>query len=166
MVAALGDVEAGHLLGRYELLLPIAEGGMGSVWAARLKGTRGFQKIVSIKTLLPTVSNDPRFEQMFLDEAALASRIRHPHVAEILDLGEQDGLLYLVMEWVDGEPLNLILRAAARQGGCRSRQPCASPARYVADCTQRTSSATTTASRSVSCTVTYRRTTCWCRTRA
>jgi serine/threonine-protein kinase len=117
VVAALGDVEAGHLLGRYELLLPIAEGGMGSVWAARLKGTRGFQKIVSIKTLLPTVSNDPRFEQMFLDEAALASRIRHPHVAEILDLGEQDGLLYLVMEWVDGEPLNLILRAAARQGG-------------------------------------------------
>lgn len=117
MVAALGDVEAGHQLGRYELLLPIAQGGMGSVWAARLKGTRGFQKIVSIKTLLPTVSNDPRFEQMFLDEASLASRIRHPHVAEILDLGEQDGLLYLVMEWVDGEPLNLILRAAARQGG-------------------------------------------------
>ncbi len=117
MVAALGDVEPGHLLGRYELLLPIAQGGMGSVWAARLKGSRGFQKIVSIKTLLPTVSADPRFEKMFLDEAALASRIRHPHVAEILDLGEQDGLLYLVMEWVDGEPLNLILRAAAAKGG-------------------------------------------------
>lgn len=117
MVVALGEVEPGHLLGRYELLLPIAQGGMGSVWAARLKGTRGFQKIVAIKTLLPTVSNDPRFEQMFLDEAALASRIRHPHVAEILDLGEQDGLLYLVMEWVDGEPLNLVLRAAASEGG-------------------------------------------------
>ncbi len=117
MVAALGDVEPGHLLGRYELLLPIAQGGMGSVWAARLKGSRGFQKIVSIKTLLPTVSNDPRFEKMFLDEAALASRIRHPHVVEILDLGEQDGLLYLVMEWVDGEPLNMVLRAAARQEG-------------------------------------------------
>ena len=70
----------GHVLGRYELLLPIASGGMAAVWAARMKGSRGFQKIVAIKTMLPKLSDDAQFEQMFLDEASLASQIRHPHV--------------------------------------------------------------------------------------
>lgn len=112
-----GDLGAAQVLGRYELLMPIASGGMAMVWAARLKGTRGFQKIVAIKTMLPTLSDDERFEQMFLDEAALASQIRHPHVVEIMDLGEQDGVLYLVMEWIDGVPLTELIRAARRKDG-------------------------------------------------
>jgi serine/threonine-protein kinase len=116
-MSGLGDVGAGHTLGRYELLVPIAQGGMAVVWAARMKGTRGFQKIVAVKTMLPELSQDPQFEEMFLAEAALASRIRHPHVCEILDLGEQDGLLYLVMEWIDGEPLSQLARSARQRGG-------------------------------------------------
>src|SRR4051794_15894683 len=104
----------GMVLGRYELLLPIAQGGMATVWAARQKGSRGFQKTVAIKTMLPTLSDDPQFEQMFLDEAALAAKIHHPNVAEILDLGEQDEILYLVMEWVDGEALSVIHKAARK----------------------------------------------------
>ncbi len=116
-VKSLGDVGAGHTLGRYELLVPIAQGGMAVVWAARLKGTRGFQKIVAVKSMLPALSDDPQFEQMFLAEAELASRIRHPHVCEILDLGEQEGVLYLVMEWVDGEPLSALHKAARARGG-------------------------------------------------
>ncbi|HVK70190.1 MAG TPA: protein kinase, partial [Polyangium sp.] len=111
------DVGAGHTLGRYELLVPIAQGGMAVVWAARMKGTRGFQKIVAVKTMLPELSQDPQFEDMFLAEAGLASRIRHPHVCEILDLGEQDGLIYLVMEWIDGEPLSQLARASRQKGG-------------------------------------------------
>jgi serine/threonine protein kinase len=114
---AVGDVGAGHTLGRYELLLPIASGGMAMVWAARLKGTRGFQKIVAVKTMLPKLSEDASFEQMFLDEASLASQIRHPHIVEILDLGEQDHVLYLVMEWIDGVPLNQVIKAARQSGG-------------------------------------------------
>jgi len=116
-VKILGDVGAGHVLGRYELLMPIASGGMATVWAARMKGTRGFQKIVAVKTMLPSVSDDPLFEQMFLDEATLASSIRHPNVAEILDLGEENGVLFLVMEWVDGEPLSVLMKAAYKRGG-------------------------------------------------
>lgn len=107
---SLNDLYAGRYLGRYELLMPVAQGGMAAVWAARLRGTRGFQKIVAIKTILPTLSDDARFEQMFLDEAALASRVRHPNVVQVLDLGEEDGLLYQVMEWIDGEPLSTFLR--------------------------------------------------------
>ncbi len=114
---ASGEVGVGHELGRYELLMPIASGGMAMVWAARLKGTRGFQKIVAVKTMLPKLSDDPEFERMFLDEASLASQIRHPHVAEILDLGEQDGVLYLVMEWIEGLPLNQVMRKARKAGG-------------------------------------------------
>jgi serine/threonine-protein kinase len=116
-VKILGDVGAGHVLGRYELLMPIASGGMATVWAARMKGTRGFQKIVAVKTMLPSVSDDPLFEQMFLDEATLASSIRHPNVAGILDLGEENGVLFLVMEWVDGEPLSVLMKAAYKRGG-------------------------------------------------
>lgn len=113
----LQEIQPGQTLGRYEFLVPIAEGGMASVWAARLKGSRGFSKTVAVKTMLPSVSDDPQFEQMFLDEAQIASRIRHPNVVEILDLGEQDEVLYLVMEWVDGEPLSSLRRAAAKHGG-------------------------------------------------
>ncbi|MDI1447869.1 serine/threonine-protein kinase [Polyangium sp. 6x1] len=116
-MSSLGDVGAGHTLGRYELLVPIAQGGMAVVWAARMKGTRGFQKIVAVKTMLPELSQDPQFEEMFLAEAGLASRIRHPHVCEILDLGEQDGLIYIVMEWIDGEPLSQLARASRQKGG-------------------------------------------------
>ena len=98
----------GTVLGRYELLLPIAQGGMATVWAARQKGSRGFSKTVAVKTMLPNLSEDETFEQMFLDEASIASKIHHPNVAEILDLGEQDEILYLVMEWVDGESLSAL----------------------------------------------------------
>ncbi len=107
---SLTELMPGRFLGRYELLMPIAQGGMAAVWAARLRGSRGFQKVVAIKTILPTLSDDPRFEQMFLDEAALASRIRHSNVAQVLDLGEDQGLLYQVAEWVDGQPLSTLVR--------------------------------------------------------
>ncbi|MCB9583866.1 MAG: serine/threonine protein kinase [Polyangiaceae bacterium] len=113
----LGEIQPGQTLGRYEFLVPIAQGGMAAVWAARLHGTRGFSKTVAIKTMLPTISDDPMFEQMFLDEATIASNIRHPNVVQIQDLGEQNDILYLVMEWVDGEPLSAIRRAAAKEGG-------------------------------------------------
>lgn len=111
------EIGPGHVLGRYELLMPIAAGGMAMVWAARLKGTRGFQKIVAVKTMLPKLSEDDQFEKMFLDEASLASKVRHPNAVEILDLGEQDGVLFLAMEWIDGVPLNQLMKAAKSKGG-------------------------------------------------
>lgn len=104
------EVRPGVVLGRYECLLPIARGGMAAVWAARARGARGFQKIVAIKTMLPSLSTEPDFEKMFLDEARIVAGIRHPNVVEILDLGEEAHLLYIVMEWIDGEPLSALMR--------------------------------------------------------
>lgn len=110
-------VGPGDILGRYELLLPVAAGGMAMVWAARLKGSRGFQKIVAVKTMLPKLSEDPQFERMFMDEASLASRIHHPNVVEVLDLGEIEGVLFIAMEWLDGVPLNQLMKAAKGAAG-------------------------------------------------
>lgn len=113
----LTDIKPGDTLGRYEILMPVAHGGMAAVWAARMVGSRGFQKLVAVKTMLPTISDDPDFETMFLDEARLASRIHHPHVVEIVDLGDEHGWLYIVMEWVDGETIFTLSKAAKASGG-------------------------------------------------
>lgn len=110
-------LEPGSQLGRYELLTPIAQGGMASVWAARQSGSHGFRKTVAMKTMLPALSEDPQFERMFLAEARLAMRMHHPNVVEILDLGEQEGLLYLVMEWIDGEPLSSLMKTVEASTG-------------------------------------------------
>ncbi len=103
-------LEVGQLLGRFELLLPIARGGMAQVWAARPPGARGFRKIVAIKTLYSGAS-DMRLADMLLEEAKLASLIVHPNVVSTYELGEEEGLLYLVMEWVDGLPMSELLKA-------------------------------------------------------
>jgi serine/threonine protein kinase len=105
----------GCRLDRYDLLFQVAEGGMGSLWLARQHGKHGFDRIVAIKTILPKLASDPGFQQMFLDEARVVSRIEHPNVAQVLDLGEERGVLFLVMEWIDGESLVKLGRAVARE---------------------------------------------------
>jgi eukaryotic-like serine/threonine-protein kinase len=106
----------GFKLDRYELLCPIAEGGMASVWIARHSGKHGFEKFVAVKTVLPKFAADARFQQMFQDEARIASRIEHANVAQILDVGEQHEITYLVMEYVDGESLSTVHRTLNKKG--------------------------------------------------
>ena len=110
---ALGAVriEPGTVLDRYECLYAVGKGGMASVWAARLQGKHGFERLVAVKTVLPQHSRSLDHVKMLLDEGYLLSRIRHPNVASILDMGEQDGIVYLVFEWVEGESLSKLQRA-------------------------------------------------------
>ena len=105
MRRSLSDFQVGEPFGRYELLFPVAEGGMSRVWAARLRGTRGFQKVVALK------------KQLMLDEARHAAAIQHPNVAQYLDVGEQEGVLFLVMEWLDGESVSTLIKNARRTCG-------------------------------------------------
>ncbi len=116
LAGSSAELVAGQTLDRYELVYPIARGGMARVWVAKLRGKHGFEKMVALKTILPTFANDQRFRRMFLDEAKIAASIEHVNVAQILDLGEQAGQLYLVMEWVDGDSLQELDRAAERAG--------------------------------------------------
>jgi eukaryotic-like serine/threonine-protein kinase len=104
-------------LGRYQLLVAVARGGMGQVWLGRLQGARGFNKLVAIKTLLPGGQDLARFESMLAEEARIASLIQHANVVHTMELGEHEGLLYLAMEWVDGEPLGFLLERAQERGG-------------------------------------------------
>ena len=105
----------GYRLDRYELLCPIAQGGMAAVWVGRQIGKHGFEKLVAIKTILPQFATDHRFQTMFLDEAHIASGIEHPNVAQILDLGEEHDVLYIVMEYVDGDAISKLNRATQKK---------------------------------------------------
>src|SRR5580704_16812199 len=130
MEAAESILRAGYRLDRYELLCPIASGGMATVWLARLRGKRGFEKLFAIKTIRTELVDDPRFQEMFLDEARIASGIQHPNVAQILDLGEQEDVLFIVMEWVDGDSLAKIRKLVSKHGG---KMPVGLALRILAD---------------------------------
>jgi serine/threonine-protein kinase len=117
-------VNAPRVLGRYALYGEIAAGGMATVHYGRLLGPVGFSRTVAIKRLHAHLAKDPEFVSMFLDEARLAARIRHPNVVPTLDVVALDGELFLVMDYIQGESLARLLRAtrAAKQ---RLRAPVA-----------------------------------------
>lgn len=105
------------VFGRYETLFRIASGGMAEVYAARVRGEAGFQKLVALKRMLPHLTDDERFVTMFMDEGKLAANISSPNVVSTLDLGRaEDESLYLVMELVVGTTLSTLLRNAAKHG--------------------------------------------------
>ena len=109
-VNARTTLAPGDRLDRYELLCVLAQGGMGTVWLARMTGKHGFERLVALKTILPTYSHDQQFGAMFLDEAKIAAQIDHENVARILEIGEDGGLLYYAMELIDGESLRKVYR--------------------------------------------------------
>lgn len=98
-------------VGRYELIHRVAHGGMATVYLGRAKGKAGFEKVVAVKVIHPHLAGEAEFVGMFLDEARIAARIHHPHVVEILDLGESDGVYFMVMEFIEGENLSALVRA-------------------------------------------------------
>ncbi len=102
-------------LGRYEILGEIASGGMATVFLARAVGAGGFSRLMAIKRLHPHLETDDDFVRMFLDEARLAARIRHPNVVATLDVEDHDGL-YIVMEYIEGVTLQQLARSAQRVG--------------------------------------------------
>jgi serine/threonine-protein kinase len=96
------------IAGRYRLLRPLGAGGMGSVFLA---DQLALDKPVAIKLIQERFGGDPAIARRFVQEARAASTIDHQHVVEILDFGElDDGGLYLVMEYLDGEDLAQTLR--------------------------------------------------------
>jgi eukaryotic-like serine/threonine-protein kinase len=103
-------------LGRYLLHGKIASGGMATVHFGRLVGEGGFSRIVAIKRMASHLAEDAEFRAMFLDEARLASRIRHPNVVSTIDVGSSDEGLFLVMDYVTGESLASLLKAGASRG--------------------------------------------------
>src|SRR5262249_24223273 len=86
-------------------------GGMAEVFKARAVGSAGFVRDVVIKRILPGHGRDPEFVRMFVDEAKVLGMLHHPNVAQAYDFGEEDGPLFLALEYVEGPSLSRGLRA-------------------------------------------------------
>jgi serine/threonine-protein kinase len=105
---------ASSTLSKYRLVAELAEGGMGVVYLAINRGKSGFHKLLVIKELKTELARDPQFLGMFLDEARLAARLNHSNVVQTLEVGDEGDRNYLVMEYLDGQPLQKVLSRVGR----------------------------------------------------
>jgi serine/threonine-protein kinase len=87
---------------------------MGEIFLARLSGAEGFEKLYVVKRILPHLADDERFRQMLIAEASIASRMSHANICHVYELGETDGQLYIVMEYLEGVSLLSMLRRSSR----------------------------------------------------
>jgi eukaryotic-like serine/threonine-protein kinase len=108
-------LEPGDTLGAYQILDHLRSGGMASLYLARRRGAAGFARPVAIKVVHPHLALDETFVRMFLDEAHLCSRIRHPNVVHVEELAEERGTYYLAMEYVEGGSLAQLLSELAKR---------------------------------------------------
>ena len=113
----------GTVLGRYNLVRKLAVGGMGEVWLARTAPRPGVPEAVVVKKLLSHLKSDEEFVNMFFDEARIASVLEHPNIAQIYDLGDDDGEYFIAMEFVHGMPLSELHGARRRGRPERTRRP-------------------------------------------
>ena len=102
--------------GPYRLLDRIAVGGMAEVFKAKRSGVEGFEKIVAMKRILPHLSDNKEFVDMFVDEAKMVAGLTHPNIVQIFDLGRIDTSYYIAMEYVHGRDLRTILKRAKEKG--------------------------------------------------
>lgn len=93
----------------FEILTKLSSGGMGDVLLARKTSSHGFEKLLAIKTIRGDLARRTDIRAMFLDEARLVARLDHPAITQVYDFGEEEGVLYLAMEYVAGVALNKLL---------------------------------------------------------
>ncbi|HLM48519.1 MAG TPA: protein kinase, partial [Myxococcaceae bacterium] len=110
-----------QLFGKYQLLKKLATGGMAEVWLARQRGIEGFAKNVVVKRILPHLSEDAEFVDMFGNEARIAARFSHSNIAQVYEFGEANGTYYIAMEYIHGEDLGRVMRKAYNAGGWIAR---------------------------------------------
>ncbi|HXK20757.1 MAG TPA: serine/threonine-protein kinase, partial [Polyangiaceae bacterium] len=110
------ELKSGSTLGRYELLIRLGRGGMASVWVARERApVSGKQRLVAVKAMLPELARDSAFRAMFLEEGQIVRSIDHPNVVKVHEVSEDRGVLYMAMEWVEGDSLRTIIKEASRR---------------------------------------------------
>lgn len=102
--------------GKYTLLAHIATGGMADVFLARQRGPGGFSRECVLKRILPHLSQDEGFVQMFLEEARIVARLSHPNIVSTFDLGQVNNDYFMALEYVDGLTLERILECEKARG--------------------------------------------------
>ena len=109
MSSGVTESLVGHVLdGRYRVLSHIADGGMATVYLAL--DTR-LEREVALKVMRPGLASDETFVSRFRREARSAARLSHPHVVAVFDQGEDDGSMFLAMEYVPGQTLREVMQA-------------------------------------------------------
>jgi len=110
------DLKQGSKLGDNELMLRIGRGGMATVWVARERAKDPKDdRLVAVKAMLIELADETEFVTMFLDEVRLVRAIKHPNVVEIYDVGDSDGIMWMSMEWVEGESLHTVIAEAGKR---------------------------------------------------
>ncbi len=104
------------MFGRYLLSDRLSVGGMAEVFRAKTSGTGGFEKLIAIKRILPSLSSDKEFVKMFIDEAKIAGQLSHPNIGKIYELGRSDGAYFIAMEYIAGKDLLQVSRRLSEVG--------------------------------------------------
>jgi len=102
--------------GKYRPIAELGRGGMAIVYLAASLGPRGFSKLVVVKELKDEFSTDTEFTTMFVDEARLAARLNHPNIVQTYEVEEQQNHFFIVMEYLEGQPLSQVRSRLARLG--------------------------------------------------
>ncbi len=108
--------QTGTHFSRYEIDSKLATGGMAEVWRARLKGVRGFEKRIVLKTMLPHLMGRSELVEMFINEAAVASAFSHPNIVHVFDFGQLEGRYFIAMEFVPGVTLRFAHKRMLARG--------------------------------------------------
>ncbi len=108
--------DVGDTLGDYQLVSRLSQGGMATLYLGQRRDAPTDAPPVAIKVIHELYSDDWQFVRMFIDEALISVRIRHPNVVRVEELGEKDDRYYLVMEYVHGCSLAHLLRELGQQG--------------------------------------------------
>ena len=102
--------------GKYTLIRKLATGGMAELFLAIQKSVAGFEKLLVIKRILPSMNQDRAFIEMLLHEARIAATLSHPNIVQIFDVGQYDNQYFIAMEHVHGEDLRSIVRQMKKKG--------------------------------------------------
>ncbi len=111
--AASGEVMPKQF-GKYTLLRRLAAGGMAELFLALHRSVAGFEKLIVIKRILPSMNHDQGFIEMLLHEARIAATLSHPNVVQIFDVGQVDSIYFIAMEHIHGEDIQSIVRGMKR----------------------------------------------------
>ena len=100
-------------VGPYRLVATLGRGGQADVFLAVRRGPAGFSKLIVLKSIRPDLETDPRSREALIFEARLAAKLQHPNIVQTLEVGDEAGHLYMAMEFLDGQSLSRVVRAAA-----------------------------------------------------
>ena len=106
----------GTVVGRYKLIRRLAAGGMGEVYLAAQTGPAGFEKVVALKRMLPTMAGEREVVRLFLDEARLVARLAHRNICQIVELGEDGDGYFVAMEYIQGPSVRGVIDRMAESG--------------------------------------------------